>query len=239
MRSGDFDEALLQADDAIAKFPKHGPFYTLKAQILIRIGRVADALPAVERALILAPDYALSYWVRGLIRQQQRAFTLALTDFNRAIALDDETRAVKIQATGSRGMVLVDLGRYREALADLDAAIEARPNAFAERQFRAQAQLALNDPVAAQIDIDTLRQWDPRNATILRLEGELALKRNNAIQALQKLDAALSANSKDGRAYALRAQAHRLRGDERHARADLHTACKYGEIAACPSAPSK
>lgn len=239
IRNGDFDGALSQADDAIAKFHKHGPFYTLKAQILIRAGRVPEALPTVERAIALDPKYALSYWVRGLIYQQQHSPQAALADFDRAIALDDSSRAIKIQATGSRGMVLVDLGRYREAVADLDAAIEARPNAYAERQFRARAQLALNDPIAAEIDIDTLRQWDPHNPTVLRLQGELALKRGDAAQAIRPLDAALAANPKDGRAYWLRAQAQRLRGNERQARTDLRAACKWGEISACPSAPSK
>lgn len=237
MRDGETDEALLQADDAIRKFPKHGPFYTLKAQILLRASRSADALEAVNRAIVLAPKYALSYWVRGLVHQQQGAAAAALSDFDRAITLDDDSPAVRIQATGSRGMILVDLKRYREAIADLDRAIEVRPSAFAERTFRARAYLALGNPTGAQIDIDTLQQWSPHDATVLRLRGELELQQQRPAAAVTALTAALAVNPKDAHAYALRAAAHRQLGHTRQQRDDLRAACKWGEMAACHPAP--
>ena len=106
---------------------------------MLKLGRAAHALAAVEQALALAPDDPLSLWVRGLIHQHEGRPTPALADFERALKGDDLDRTLMAQAIGSRGMALADLGRHAEALRDLDRAIELRPTAFAERQFRAAA----------------------------------------------------------------------------------------------------
>lgn len=232
LREGDNDEALLQVDDAIGKFPQHGPFYALKGQILLRQDRVAEALPAVNRALALSPDYALAYWLRGLIHQRQGAFAAALADFNRTLATDEDNLSLKIQATGSRGTVLVDLGRYREAIAALDDAIEARPQAFAERQSRALAHLRLGNLTAAAHDIDPLAEVSDDPFT-RKLQAELFLRRGNAQRARTLLDAAIAANPRDAQAYALRAEALAALKDPRAAARDAARACTLGVQAAC------
>ena len=139
LRRGDALEALIQADQAVVRFARHAPFHVLRAQILLKLGRAAHALAAVEQSLALAPDDPLSYWVRGLIHQHEGRPAPALADFERALKGDDLDRSLMAQAIGSRGMALADLGRHAEALRDLDRAIELRPTAFAERQFRAAA----------------------------------------------------------------------------------------------------
>lgn len=232
LREGDNDEALLQVDDAIAKFPKHGPFYTLKGQILLRQNRVSEALAAVNRALELTPDYALAYWLRGLIHQRQGAFAAALADYERTLKTDEDNLALKIQATGSRGTVLVDLGRYREAVEALDRAIEARPQAFAERQSRALAHLRLGDLSAAARDIDALAAAS-EDAFTRKLQAELYLRRGDAKRALTVLDAAIAANARDTQAYRLRAEAHTALNERDAAARDAARACELGAPPAC------
>ena len=238
LREGDNGEALLQVDDAIAKFPQHGPFYALKGQILLRQNRVAEALPTVNRALELTPDYALAYWLRGLIYQRQGAFAAALADFERTLKTDEDNLPLKIQATGSRGTVLVDLGRYREAVEALDRAIEARPQAFAERQSRALAHLRLGNLPAAARDIDELANASDDTFT-RKLQAELYLRRGDAKRALPLLDAAIKANPRDAHAHALRAEAHNALKDSRSAARDAAHACKLGAAAACTPRPTK
>lgn len=237
LRDGELHEALLQADDAVGKFPKHGPFYALKAQILLRQGKADDAAHAVQRAIELSPDYALAYWIRGLIAQQRGHYAAAIADFSQTIEREDQNEALKIQATGSRGMALAALGRHRDALADLDRAIEARPHSFAERQFRAESQLALAQWADAHIDIEHLLAMDANNALTLRLHGEWLLQQGRTQQALIALDKAIKTRSEDARAYGLRAQAHAKLGHKKAQQRDLARACRLGDRAACVRKP--
>lgn len=233
LRAGDLPEALMQADAAIADFPKQPTFYALKAQILLRANRSQEALATIVRALDIAADDALSLWIRGLIYQQQGAHARAIEDFTQAIAREDDNPALKIQATGSRGMALVELGRYAEGLNDLNRAIEARPSAYAERQFRVQANLALARLPAAQADLDTLLEMNARDSFTHRLQGELQLKQAKPAQALTTLTRAIALNGKDAQAHWLRAQAHALLERPAARALDLKTACRLGETRAC------
>ena len=233
MRQGNTQEALIQTDQAIAKFPKHGPFYTLKAQIFLKVGQTRNARVAIEQALDLTPDYALSYWIRGLIHQQQNNPSAAIGDFNRVLELDDQNHMLMAQAVGSRGMALTDLGRHTEALGDLNRALEVRPGAVAERQFRAIAYLALGRLKQAQSDIAVLLVHEPDNALPHRLQGELWLKREEFKRALVSLDRALTINPKDAQAYRLRANAHQQLGQAAKAHADRVKTCELGDTTTC------
>lgn len=233
LRQGNTNEALVQTNNAIAKFPKHGPFYTLRAQVLLKLGKPRDALSAVEQAIVLAPEYALSYWVRGLIRQHQNNPAAAIGDFDQILKREDHNQTLMTQAIGSRGMALTDLGRHREALEDLNRALEVRPEAFAERQFRAVAHLALGQLDAAESDIATLLARAPDNGLLHRLQGELWLKRQDSKRALAALDRALALNPKDPHAYRLRADAHHALGQTVKYRADRTKACSLGDTVAC------
>ena len=233
MRQGNAHEALIQTDQAIVKFPKHGPFHTLKAQIFLKLGQTRDARAAVEQAIELTPGYALSYWIRGLIHQQQNDPSAAIADFNRVLELDDQNPMLMAQAVGSRGMALTDLGRHAEAIEDLNRALEVRPGTIAERQFRAVAYLALGRLKEAESDIAVLLAHESDNALPHRLQGELWLKRQEFKHALAALDRALTFNPKDARAYRLRADTHRQLGQPAKAKLDRARACELSDATAC------
>lgn len=233
LRRGNAHEALLQTNNALAKFPKHGPFYTLRAQILLKLGQPDAALAAVEQAIVLTPDYALSYWIRGLTRMHQDNPAAAIEDFNQVLKLEDQNQTLMAQAIGSRGMALTDLGRHREALEDLNRALEIRPAAFAERQFRAVACLALDHLDVAESDIAALLSHEPDSGLLYRLQGELWLKRRDSKRALASLDRALALNPGDARAYRLRADAHRVLGQIMSYRSDRGRACGLGDTLSC------
>lgn len=242
MREGETHEALLQVDDALMKFPKHGPFYALKGQILMRAGRMEEAQAPVEKAIELEPDYGLSYWLRGLLRQHRGQYEAAIADFDETLKRENQSEALIAQAVGSRGMALVDLGRYEAALADLDRAIEARPQAIAERQFRAMAYLALarqdNAYVdKARADADALIARGVQDGITRRLQGQIALAQGDFKAAVAALDAAIKQNPKDPLAFAYRAQAHAALKRTKAARSDRAHACKLGLAASC--APEK
>lgn len=233
LRQGNTHEALIQTDQAIVKFPKHGPFYTLKAQIFLKLGQAREAQSAVEQAIELTPDYALSYWIRGLVHQRQNNPAAAIGDFNQVLTREDHNQTLMAQAIGSRGMALADLGRHGEALEDLNRALEVRPEAFAERQFRAMVYLALGRLTEAEADIAELLAREPRLALLHRLQGELWIMRRDPARARTSLDRALELNPADGRAYRLRAAANKENGRAAAARADQSKACELGETISC------
>lgn len=148
LRRGDALEALDRAERASALFAKHATFHVLRAQILLKLGRVPDARGAVEQAIAIAPDEPMAYWLRGVIHQLQGHPAHALADFDRVLRTDDLDGALKAQAIGSRGMALADLGHDAQALRELDRALALRPAALAERQFRAATLLRLGRAAA-------------------------------------------------------------------------------------------
>lgn len=238
MREGETHEALLQVDDALMKFPKHGPFYALKAQILMRAGRMDEAGAPAEKAIELDPDYGLSYWLRGVLRQHRGQYEAAIADFDETLKRENQTEALIAQAVGSRGMALVDLGRYEAALNDLDRAIEARPNAVAERQFRAIAYLALASKDKtyfdkARADVETLAARGVQDGVTRRLQGQIAIAQGDFKAAVTALDAAIKDNPKDPLAFAYRAQARAALKQPKAARRDRAHACKLGHAASC------
>lgn len=240
MREGETHEALLQVDDALMKFPKHGPFYALKGQILMRAGRVNEAAGPIDKAIELDPDYGLSYWLRGLVRQHRGQYEAAIADFDETLKRENQTEALIAQAVGSRGMALVDLGRYEAALADLDRAIEARPQAVAERQFRAMAYLALASKDRTYLDkaraeVETLSARGLQDGVTRRLQGQIALAQGNAKAAVAALDAAIKQNPKDPLAFAYRAQVRTALKQTKAARRDRAQACKLGHVPSCAS----
>lgn len=238
MREGETHEALLQVDDAIVKFPKHGPFYALKGQILMRAGRMGEAAAPIEKAIELDPDYGLSYWLRGLLRQHRGQYEAAIADFDETLKRENQAEALIAQAVGSRGMALVDLGRYEAALADLDRAIEARPQAVAERQFRAMALLALARADKTQLgkaraEVDALLARGVQDGVTRRLQGQVALAQGDPRAAVAVLDGAIKENPKDPLAFAYRAQARAALKQTKAARRDRAQACKLGHAASC------
>lgn len=233
LRQGQTAEALEQLDKAIAKFPKYGRLRTLKAQVLLYEGRTDAALEHVNQAIELDDADAEAYWLRGVARHYRKQLDDAIADFNRVLELEEHNQALRVRAVGSRGIALVDKGRLTEGLHDLDQAIEARPSAVAERQFRAIAQLALNKPEAARADIEHVLRVDSNNALSWRLLGQLRLATGTAAEALTALDRSITLNAKDPAAYRYRADAHRRLKNAAKARADAATACRLAGTSPC------
>lgn len=67
-RSLDFTKALAELDGLLTEYPNDPYFHELRGDILIDMGRVADALPSHERAFRLAPNEPLLGY--GLARAQ-------------------------------------------------------------------------------------------------------------------------------------------------------------------------
>jgi len=95
------------------------------------------ALRLAEEALALQPKEPLFHSLRGDIRLKQQRYEDAITNFDRALALDDSYFHYYLQ----RGLAHQKLNHTRQAQADLERSIKFLPTAPA---LNAMGQLALN-----------------------------------------------------------------------------------------------
>lgn len=148
----DYDSALRDADEAVAKLPDYAPAYLLRAQIVMKRGGSADALgvpgnagragqgspgavpgPAamaladIERALQLSPDMAPVWYNKGNLLLQLGDTQGALTAYTRAVSLQPKMAI----AYFNRGFVYLRAGQRDAGLADLSRAGElGMPGAY-------------------------------------------------------------------------------------------------------------
>lgn len=156
---------------------------------LLRLGRFAAALAAVDAALELDGDQPVAHSTRGSALFGLGRYGEALTTFDRALAL----RPGHGVTLSNRAAVLRALRRPAEALADADAALAALPESPSALLNRAAALLDLERFEEALAALERLLTRQPNHAKAL-LNRALALLRlgryPDALAAIQTLQAA-------------------------------------------------
>lgn len=146
-RDANLDKAVAMVDELIAAHPDDPYFRELKGQMLYENGRIADALPAYEKAVDLRPDSPLLRL--GLARTQvqlnQPAYNAPALDNLRRVLDAEPTNAsawrLRAIAHGRAG----DTGRSAWALAEARLAQGALEEAVQQAK-RAQALLPEHSP---------------------------------------------------------------------------------------------
>lgn len=96
-----------------------------------KTGTADDALSNLGKAIELAPNYADSYYFRGVIYYDLKKYALAVADLAKSIEVDPTNKAVT-ETYYYRGLAYSELGKFDLAMADFEAATGLRP----ERQAR-------------------------------------------------------------------------------------------------------
>lgn len=108
-------------NSALELDPDLGEAQTAHASVLQYKGRSDEAIAAFEKAIELAPGYATSYhWLAEHWRIKRNGPGTALPLIRKAQELDPLSPVINITVA----QTLVDVGRYEEALAQIDHAIE-------------------------------------------------------------------------------------------------------------------
>ncbi len=146
-RSAERLEALA-AGLATDHFPSPGDVLAQAANVWLLGDRPELALQAIELALQFDPDKA-SYLVdRGRIRAELGDHAAALSDLNRALALDStDDDAAAFQASALR-----HLGRLEEAMAAVEYALDLNPGNPSARLERGILRFQMGDTAGAQAD---------------------------------------------------------------------------------------
>jgi len=190
---GRSDEALREADAALALSPNDLPALLARIHNLARADRVDEALASATSAVAAHPGSADALTVRGLLWQHRRSDPeRALADFNAAIAADpkdgvayfyraelaqdaaaalpDLNKAVALEPESLeirtvRGDTLRTLGRAKEALADYDTVLKADPRHEDALAGLVFAKVSLDDQAGAARDAETALRLNPNSAT--------------------------------------------------------------------------
>jgi len=140
---------------------------------LIRLhqGRPAEALPYIERALMLQPSTPETLSNYGVALEGVGRFEQALEALDRVVKLCPHDS----RAWSNRGALLSKLHRGDEALADFDRAIALVPAYIDAWMNRGQALMALNRPEEALESYHQVLQLRPDYVEVYNSRG-LALK---------------------------------------------------------------
>ncbi|MCO6509453.1 MAG: tetratricopeptide repeat protein [Aridibacter famidurans] len=123
------------------------------------LGKTQEAFSDVGKAIALAPRDSLSVALRGEINLRLGKTDQALTDYSSAIAI--EPRPVYYTA---RGEAYLGVKRYKEAEADLTAAIGLEPQNSSAFRRRANIRSAAGNHQGAVEDLSNAIGLEPGNA---------------------------------------------------------------------------
>ncbi len=232
--------------------PKDPGAHLSHALALGRLGRTGEARAALERSLALGPTPA-AYVLRTMLTPGQPPEAI-LADYDRALALGGEARIYRWRARlrsawgqddlaladvakalayapksfrlrQMRAQINADLGRYTDAVVELDVLIAAQPrwpdlhNDRCWARARAGLQLAM-----ALVDCDTALGLEPDRLETLDSRGLVKLRLGDWSGAIADYDATLKQDPEQAVSLFGRGLARRWSGDRAGGDADLDKA---------------
>lgn len=187
LRENKVDDALAALDAAIQDDPDNGPAHFWRGRLRAGKGEFDKALPDLNAAIRLQPS-ADAFAHRGYVFQKQRQLDDALSDFNQSLRLDSNNYL----ALFLRGLLLGDLGDYKAAIGDLDAAITQQPENREALQARGQVH-------------------------VMRAQKEDAMRKDELEDALKDFEHSIQLDPKDPNGHTGRGGVNFLKGDFKEA----------------------
>lgn len=184
-QSGQIDEAERLIGAAIAVEPRADAIYN-RACVLLKLGRIEDAIGCFGEAIAVRPDYVEALTNRGGALMQLRRYAEAKADFDAVLV-----RAPALpQAWNNAGSASIKLRRFDEALERLDKALALRPDYGEAWMNRGLAFLLQGFLEKALADIDKAIALDPRSAEAWQHRGD-AIAYFDPVRAVADYDRAL------------------------------------------------
>ena len=187
LRLGQYDNAATQLDAILAKYPKHRRGLPLKAQLLLKTGKTADALVVAREAVASDSTSSESRVVLAETLSKAGDPSGAFLEYGEALRLDPAlTRVVPILAQFG-----LATGRNREALVYARQATGLFPDDMDAKMAVVTAQVRLRDYAAAALALGPLLQQVPRPSGVQVQLGLLEAGRGNEAAARSAFDEAL------------------------------------------------
>jgi tetratricopeptide (TPR) repeat protein len=179
-------------------------------------GRVADALPLLQRATALDPGQARIHALAGKALSYLGRNEEALASFDRAVALG----SASADLFGGRADVLLALGRLADAVESYDRALALKPNSVEDWCNRGAVLLELDRHQEALTSFDRALELDPALADAHNNRANALDRIGRANEAIAAADRALAIDPEHRGARITRAVMLRKRGRSADALAD-------------------
>ncbi|MFB7271325.1 tetratricopeptide repeat protein [Streptomyces sp. NPDC056244] len=229
-RADAHEEALADYGRALALGPAHVPAYHGRAVLLRALDDFTGALADLDRAEELVPGTAWVPRERGETYRRAGRYEEAVAELDRAHARDPRDPVI----LGSRGQVKFQQGLgqetregeswEREALQDLDRAIELRSDYTWALRRRAHIRGRLGDTAGALADLGRAERLDPETAQVPGQRGEVYRWAGRYEEAVAEFTRALALDPSYTWALGSRAMALKALGRTAEALADLNRA---------------
>ena len=186
-----FAEAIKEFDRVLERKPGHFWAQYLECDLPAAPGAARrGAQPCSSACLAQRSDFVWLYLLRGFAQEELQAWAAADSDFQKAaqLPLDENARYVLVV---NRGVLRVRQERFEDAVTDLKAAIELKPNAYQAYVNLAQAYRRLGKLDLALDQLNRAVELEPGLAHLYRLRARLHLERNEPDLALADFDQAI------------------------------------------------
>ena len=182
--------------DIVDKYPDSFlALNSLGAEYMLR-GDAAKALPYMNKAISLAPQYYKGYYNRGLLFAQTGRYTEAINDFSKAISQKQYFKAYV-----GRGNVYYTMHDIPKALEDAKAALAIDPKNSRALFLMGRCYDDINDLDKAMMYYNNSLQVSPEDAMVYLRRGILFGKKQNFQACVNDLDACLKLQPDYAEAY--------------------------------------
>lgn len=160
-----------------------------------RNGKITEAIEVLEEAVAQAPEEARTHFELALtLSCWSKDHAAALPHFDRALALDPKFgRALSFRAISRR-----ELGRYAEAVADLNVLQRLQPNDRTVYENRALALEGLGDHIGAELDYTWVLDRSRESWFYHTRRGFCRLAQERFAEAIADFDRALALRVEEG-----------------------------------------
>lgn len=207
---GYYTEALMNYDCAVELNPKESYIYARRGVTKAYLRRYDEALDDCNQAIEFDPNSGINFILRGMAYEKMRRYDEALIDFKKAANLD-LTPTQLHWAYEQMGDLLIDMGRYEEALNVLTIALQISPNCGISLGYRGKAYKLMQRYDEALADLDRAIYLDPGNTTAFHTRIDTYRSMGDLDKALADLDQAIQLKP-DPALYTERGETYRLCG---------------------------
>jgi tetratricopeptide (TPR) repeat protein len=107
--------------------PKNQDQDLVRVEALITAGQLPEALAIMDQKIAREPSGLVAYSKRGSLHAQMSHHQLAISDFDRVLALQGADKPWEQAIRANRGRSLAALGRDDEEIADLTVSLQSSP----------------------------------------------------------------------------------------------------------------